>query len=334
MSDIKVSVIVPVYNMEAYLGECLDSILGQTLSDIEIIAINDGSKDGSLPILRAYEKKDSRVKVIDKPNEGVGKARNDGLKAATGEFIAFMDSDDYYPNETVLETLYRAAQENHALISGGRKVRLLTDGTIERDTFGVEDCGLRFDAAGMTEYVDYQYDYGYWQFIYQRQMLKNNGIFFPPYKRFQDPPFFVQAMIAAGRFYAADCESYCYRMVPNEGKYSVKSTVDFLSGLMDNLTVSRQHGLAKLHFLCAMRLDREGSFMATKNLYDPEHKQIFAQLIRAAALVDTDWLREEGYPLPEPFVPEVFEYMVCTAEKYEKIRQNKAVRAAKRILGK
>ena len=233
-----------------------------------------------------------------------------------------------------METLYRAAQENHALISGGRKVRLLTDGTIERDTFGVEDCGLRFDASGMTEYADYQYDYGYWQFIYQRQMLQDHGILFPPYKRFQDPPFFVKAMIAAGRFYAADCESYCYRMVANEGKFSVKSTVDFLCGLTDNLNVSRQNGLAKLHYLGAMRLDRAGSFMAIKNLYDPEHKQIFAQLIRAAALVDTDWLKGEGYPLPEPFVPEVFEYAVSTAEKYEKIRQNKAVRAAKKILGK
>ena len=334
MQDIRISVIVPVYNMEVYLRECLDSILGQTLTDLEIITVNDGSKDGSLSILREYEKKDSRVKVIDKPNEGVGKARNDGIRAAAGEFVAFMDSDDYYPNETVLETLYRAAKENDVLIAGGRKVRLLTDGNLERDTFGVEDCGLRFDASGLTEYADYQYDYGYWQFIYHRQMLMDRGILFPLYKRFQDPPFFVKAMIAAGRFYAADCESYCYRMVANEGKYSVKSTVDFLCGLTDNLNVSCQNGLAKLHYLCAMRLDREGSFMATKNLYDPAHKQIIARLIRATALVDADWLKEEGYPLPEPFVPEVFEYAIATAEKYEKIRTNKAVKAAKKLLGK
>lgn len=332
--SIKISVIVPVYNMEPYLRECLDSILRQSLTEIEIIAINDGSSDGSLAILREYEQRDDRIRIINKPNEGVGKARNDGIMAATGEFVAFMDSDDFYPNETVLEALYHAATENNVSIAGGRKVQLLVDGTWIHDAFSVEDCGLRFEAAGLTEYVDFQYDYGYWQFIYNRQLLEEHRILFPLYKRFQDPPFFVRAMIAAGRFYVADCESYCYRMVPNEGKYSVKSTVDFLCGLIDNLTISRQNGLAKLHYLSAMRLDREGSFMAIRNLYDPEHKQIFAQLIHATALVDADWLKEEGYPLPEPFVPEVFEYTVNTAEKYEKIRQNKAVRAAKKILGK
>ena len=334
MPDIRISVIVPVYNMEAYLRECLDSILRQTLTNIEIITINDGSKDGSLSILREYEKKDSRVKVIDKPNEGVGKARNDGLKAASGEFIAFMDSDDYYPNETVLETLYRAAKENDVLIAGGRRCRLMWNGELQHEPFDVEEFGLRFDASGAVDYKDYQFDYGYTQFIYNRELILQHRVEFPAYKRFQDPPFFVKAMIATGRFYAVDCESYCYRMVPNDGKYSVKSTVDFLHGLSDNLNVSRQHGLAKLHYLSAMRLDREGSFMATKNLYDPEHRQIISNLIRTTALVDTDWLKEEGYPLPEPFVPEVFEYVINTAEKYEKIRQNKAVRAARKIIGK
>lgn len=334
MQDIRISVIVPVYNMEAYLRECLDSILGQTLTDLEIITVNDGSKDGSLSILREYEKKDGRVKVIDKQNEGVGKARNDGVRAAAGEFVAFMDSDDYYPNETVLETLYRAAKENDVLIAGGRRCRLMWNGELQHEPFAVEEFGLRFDASGSVDYKDYQFDYGYTQFIYNRELILQHRVEFPAYKRFQDPPFFVKAMIAAGRFYAADCESYCYRMVANEAKYSVKSTVDFLCGLTDNLNVSRQNGLAKLHYLCAMRLDREGSFMATKNLYDPAHNQIIARLIRATALVDTDWLKAEGYPLLEPFVPEVFEYAVATAEKYEKIRTNKAVKAAKKLLGK
>ena len=90
----KISIIIPVYNMEEYLGECLDSVLGQSLTDIEAIAINDGSKDSSLEILKAYAAKDSRIIIIDKANEGVGAARNDGIDRATGEFVAFMDCDD------------------------------------------------------------------------------------------------------------------------------------------------------------------------------------------------------------------------------------------------
>ncbi len=95
MSNIKVSVIVPVFNVEAYLNESLDSILNQTLNDIEIICINDGSTDNSLNILETYAKKDKRIKIISKENEGQGVARNVGLDDAQGEYISFVDSDDF-----------------------------------------------------------------------------------------------------------------------------------------------------------------------------------------------------------------------------------------------
>lgn len=91
----KVSVIIPVYNAEKYLRECLDSVVNQTLKEIEIICVDDGSTDGSLTILREYRKKDKRVKVLTQANEGVSAARNRGLLSACGEFVAFLDSDDY-----------------------------------------------------------------------------------------------------------------------------------------------------------------------------------------------------------------------------------------------
>ena len=112
---VKVSVLVPVYNVEKYLRQCLDSIVGQTLSDIEIICVNDGSTDGSLEILRAYEKRDNRIKIIDKPNGGLPSTRNAGLDAATGEYVSFVDSDDYIqPN--MLSTLYANAKKTNAEI--------------------------------------------------------------------------------------------------------------------------------------------------------------------------------------------------------------------------
>lgn len=90
----KVSVIVPVYNNELYLRECLDSAINQTLEDIEIICVNDGSTDGSLGIMQEYAKRDARVRVIDKPNGGYGHTMNRGLDAAKGEYVAFLESDD------------------------------------------------------------------------------------------------------------------------------------------------------------------------------------------------------------------------------------------------
>lgn len=97
----KVSVIVPVYNAEVYLSHCLESIINQSYKEIEIICINDGSRDGSLRILKNYAKKDSRIIVIDQKNTGVSGARNAGLNKAAGEFIAFVDSDDYIHPEMI-----------------------------------------------------------------------------------------------------------------------------------------------------------------------------------------------------------------------------------------
>ncbi len=331
---IRVSVIIPVYNTEKYLRECLDSVVSQTLEDIEIIAINDGSPDGSLSILKEYASRDCRIVIIDKQNEGVGRARNDGINAASGEFAAFMDSDDYYPGPGVLETLYNAAKRSGVSIAGGRRIMLLADGTFDRSGAQINEFGDVFAASGLTEYSDFQYDYGYTQYIYSLEMLKENGIYFPPYKRFQDPPFFVRAMYAAGRFFMTDCESYCYRMVPSEAKYSAESTLDFLAGLTDNIKFSREKGLSKLHRLSAKRLDREGSFMATKNLYGSESDRVLCALIGATAAVDTDWLREEGLDPGEPFLPEVFRYLAETAGKYEKLRNGKIAGAVRKIKGK
>ena len=96
MSDkIKVSVVLPVYNVERYLQQCMDGILGQTLKEIEVICIDDGSADGSLGILREYERRDSRVQVLTGENHGAAAARNRGMERACGEYLIFLDSDDY-----------------------------------------------------------------------------------------------------------------------------------------------------------------------------------------------------------------------------------------------
>lgn len=102
---IKVSIIVPVYNVEHYLAQCVESLINQTLQDIEIILVDDGSTDCSFNICESYTKKDRRIVVVQKDNGGVASARNQGLKIAKGEFIGFVDPDDYVDND-MFETLY------------------------------------------------------------------------------------------------------------------------------------------------------------------------------------------------------------------------------------
>lgn len=332
----KISIIIPVYNVEKYLPECLDSIIAQTLSDIEIICINDGSPDNSLSILKDYAAKDSRIIIIDKENEGVGKARNDGMRAATGEFIAFMDSDDYYPGNDVLEKLYNAAKEHNVKVCGGKKIYLLPEGNFEQEKLPVKQHEMEFSLKieEVNSFSDYQYDYGYSLYIYDRKMIIDNNCFFPDYKRFQDPPFFVNAMILANEFYVCDINSYCYRRIRTLSKYSIRNTKDQLHGLTDNLIVSRKNNLPKLHLLTAQRLNKDASFMAIQNLFNENKDEMLSLFIKATATVDVEWLKSEGYPITEPFIPEVFEYAVSAAEKFEKIRNNKAFKAASKLLGR
>ncbi len=109
-NNVKVSVIIPVYNAEAYLKECIDSILSQTLKDIEVICVDDGSTDKSLEILKDYEKADNRIKILTQENKYAGVARNNGIKAACGKYLVFLDSDDFFEPE-LLETQYNQCEK-------------------------------------------------------------------------------------------------------------------------------------------------------------------------------------------------------------------------------
>ena len=109
----KVSVIIPVYNVEAYLRQCLDSVIGQTLSDIEIICVDDGSTDGSAAILTEYTAKDSRIKVLSQANAGAGIARNIGLTCASGKWLSFLDADDVF-NPTMLSDMVVVGESENA----------------------------------------------------------------------------------------------------------------------------------------------------------------------------------------------------------------------------
>ena len=110
-----VSIIVPVYNGEKVIERCMRSLIGQTYENIEIIVLNDGSKDHTMQILNKYEKLDSRIRVIDKPNSGVSDTRNQGLNLATGDYVQFVDSDDWIPNNAT-EQLVHGMQQNCEMV--------------------------------------------------------------------------------------------------------------------------------------------------------------------------------------------------------------------------
>ena len=113
MEDIKISVIIPVYNTEKFLEKCLNSVLNQTLKEIEIIVVNDGSRDNSLEIIKKFKKEDNRIVLLNEQNGGSSFARNKGLETAKGKYFYFIDSDDYLEENTMFEELYNKCENDN-----------------------------------------------------------------------------------------------------------------------------------------------------------------------------------------------------------------------------
>lgn len=248
----KVTVIIPAYNAENVISDTLDSVARQSLSEIEVICVDDESKDGTCEVVKNYAKYDNRISLIKQKNSGPGAARNNALRIAQGQFVAFMDADDYYPDKFVLETSYYNAIFHDVKICGGCMNVLVNDKLIE--TFGGRNNKYTFEEEGKVAYKDYQFDYGYTRFIYDRQFLINNNLEFPMYKRFQDPPFFVKAMITAGEFYAYTRPVYVYRTDGTVRSCNQEKIIGILSGILDNLKMARENGLNELFDLTIYRL--------------------------------------------------------------------------------
>lgn len=143
-----ISIIVPIYKVEKYLRQCLDSLVNQTYSDIEIILVDDGSPDESSKIYEEYTKKDSRIKVIKQENQGLSGARNTGVKAASGEYIVFVDSDDWIELDTCEKALI-IMQENNADVVFWSYIREYPD--VSKNTYLIGDTELFWDDASIKK---------------------------------------------------------------------------------------------------------------------------------------------------------------------------------------
>jgi len=195
---VKVSVIVPVYKVEDYVRRCLDSLCNQTLKEIEIICINDGSPDRSIDILREYEARYTRMTVIDFPqNQGVAAARNAGLNVAVGEFIGFVDPDDAV-DLNFYETLYNKAQSAGADIAKGTRKRIKHDGSEAVDTINemIRHSKAYFSATFCTA-------------IYRRSMIRKNQIRFPTDIHIgEDLVFQTRCILESKKFVTSDFVFY------------------------------------------------------------------------------------------------------------------------------
>lgn len=196
--NIKVSVLVPCYNVESFLPQCLDSILGQTLKDLEVICINDGSKDSTLDILKDYAKKDPRLKVLNKENTGYGDSMNRGLDWACGEYVGIVESDDFIDAD-MFESLYSVATEKD-LDLARCGYYYYENGTDTPQIYPFVPKNKVFSPLENT--APFYQSPSIWANIYKNSWLKNNKIrFLPtPGASYQDTSFTFKCYFECRRF--------------------------------------------------------------------------------------------------------------------------------------
>ncbi len=216
MDNPKVSVVVPCYNVQSYIEETLDSLLDQTLEDIEIVCVNDGSTDDTLSILQRYAENDSRIKIIDKENGGYGKAMNVGMQASTGEYIGIVESDDYV-KKNMFEWLYTTAKKSDLDFVKSDFIKFWTSDNGSKKT-KYEKVAHKNSYYNVlidpTENVDlFNCQMLNWTGIYKREFLEQNNIRHneSPGASYQDNGFWFQVFCCAHRGMIIDEAFYYYR---------------------------------------------------------------------------------------------------------------------------
>ena len=241
----KVSIIVPIYNVEQYLRECMDSVVNQTLKDIEIICVNDGSTDSSLSIIKEYAQKDNRIKIIDKPNSGYGDSMNKGLDMATGEYIGIVEPDDFVSKD-MYEVLYNKATEFDVDF---------VKADFYRFTGNIDTLCLSYNKLDRSEeyynkvinpqedLTPFNFVMNTWSGIYNRKFIEKYHIRHntTPGASFQDNGFWFQTFTRATKIYFINKPLYMNRRdnmnssVKNKEKvYCMKEEYDYILNYLNN----------------------------------------------------------------------------------------------------
>ncbi|MDR1418246.1 MAG: glycosyltransferase [Endomicrobium sp.] len=288
----KVSIVVPVYNVEKYLRQCLDSIVGQTLKDIEIIIVNDGSTDSSLQIIKEYENKDIRIKIIDKKNEGYGKTVNKGLDIARGEYIGIIESDDWIePN--MFEKLYSTAKLHNVDIVRSSYYEYYSEASKDKNKVALWAIPHKDDLNKIILPLD-RYDVFFrgqqvWSYVYKRVFLNENKIRFleTPGASYQDISFNFKTLSLAKSAYILKDTFVHYRLdninssINSKGKvFCVCEEFNEISKFLNN------HPIIKSKIKMVANRSKFGSYRWNFYRLQGKERESFAKIVQSELKYD------------------------------------------------
>lgn len=243
---VKISIVMPIFNASEHLENACLSVYNQSIKDIELICINDGSTDNSSEILEDLEKKYDFIKIINQHNQGSGNARNRGIVEATGDYIAFLDADDVFLDSNALEVMFECAYKNDANMVSANLKRINLDRTID-EKYDYRNTSYKyFDKTGIILPSQYGIPFAFYKNIFKKDFLINNGIQFPNLLRGQDPIFLVNILKIIDEIYVVDVDLYGYNSKTNGGlnskidNYSKK--LDYIKHYKITLDILKENG--------------------------------------------------------------------------------------------
>ena len=232
----KLSIIIPIYNVEEYLEECLCSIINQNIKDIEVILINDGSTDSSKDIANKFVESDKRFKLINQENKGLSSARNTGIQIAKGEYIYFIDSDDFIIGNNSLKEMLDLIEKYDGDVVVGRMVRIYKNKSMKLDSKYIEL--FNNDLCTTEEYLKISASHNCapcWMYIYKRSLLIDNKINFKVGFLHEDEDFTPRVLLKTKKICIYNKGFYGYRQ--REGSitktFSERNIKDIISILLD-----------------------------------------------------------------------------------------------------
>ena len=279
---VAVSVIMPVYNSSKYLNSSIESIQKQTLKDIEIICVDDGSTDDSLDILIDLNNEYGNIKVVFQENLGPGMARNTGIKNACGEYIAFLDSDDIFLDDFALETMYDEGKSNDFNLVCANLKWIHQNYTVDTHYDFVNSRFAYFYKKDVLKSEDYGIPFAFYRNLFKRSFLEENNIVFPDLRFGEDPVFMVNVLVNIDEFLALPLDLYGYNHSMGGGvnekitNYEKKfAYIKHFKDIFDILKANELNSIFSIY-----KIEFIDYLIYSNNIHDREIKDIIKNLFK------------------------------------------------------
>lgn len=279
---VAVSVIMPVYNSSNFLNKSIESIQNQTLKNIEIICVDDGSTDDSLDILNKLNDKYGNIKIICQENSGPGIARNNGINNALGDYIAFLDSDDIFLDNSALEKMYSLGKSNDSNLICANLKRINQDYTIDTHYDFINSRFQYFYKKDTFKSEDYGIPFAFYRNLFKRSFLEENEIDFPDLRFGEDPVFMVNVLVNVNEFLALPLDLYGYNHSVgggvNEKITNFEKKKAYIKHFKDIFDILKYHNLNSIFSI--YKKEFIDYLFYSNNIHDKEIKEIVKNLFK------------------------------------------------------